>query len=88
MNAYRERINAERLARQAEPVKLAAEDIKTSLKDIKQYLYWSIDPDEKDGGAYFAQSLLEHAHELVDRAHAYRLALAANPPPKEDEDAA
>jgi hypothetical protein len=86
MNAYQQRVNAENLANQAEPVKLAAEDIKTALKTIEQYLYWSIDPEEKDGGAYFAQNLLDHAHELVDRAHAYRAARVANPPPKEDDD--
>jgi hypothetical protein len=88
VNEYRQRMNAERLARQAEPVRLAAEDIKTTLKDIEQYLYWSLGPDEKDGGAYYAQNLLDHAHALVDRAHEYRLALKDNPPPLEDEDAA
>jgi hypothetical protein len=88
MNAYRERINAERLARQAEPVKQAAEDILGELKDVERYLYWSIDPDERDGGAYYAQTLLDHAHNLVDHAHEYRAALKVNPPPKEDEDAA
>jgi hypothetical protein len=88
MNDYRQRINAERLARQAEPVKQAAEDILGALKDVERYLYWSIDPNERDGGAYYANTLLEHAHDLIDRAHEYRAALKANPPPREDEDAA
>ena len=88
VNQFRERMNAERLARQAEPVKQAAEDILGALKDVERYLYWSIGPEEKDGGAYYAQNLLEHAHDLVDCAHEYRAALKANPPPKEDEDAA
>jgi hypothetical protein len=85
MIAYTQRINEERLAGQAEPVRLAANDIRTTLKDIERYLYWSIDSKEKDGGAYYAQSLLEHAHMLVDLAHAYRAALKANPPPLDTE---
>ena len=82
---YRERRNAERLAAQHLDVQGAAKDILKQLKDVEQYLYWSMGPDEKDGGAYYAQNLLDHAHELVDQAHAYRAALKANPPPKEED---
>jgi hypothetical protein len=81
---YRERRNAERLAAQAAEVQGAAKDILKQLKDIEQYLYWSMSAEEKDGGAYYAQNLLDHAHELVDQAHAYRAAHKANPPPKEE----
>jgi hypothetical protein len=88
MNSYQERQNAERLARQAPPLQIAAKDILEQLKSIEQYVYWAFDPSEKDGGAYWAQSLLEHAHELIDQAHAFKIALAANPPPKEEDDAA
>ena len=89
MDNYNRRVNAERLARQAKEVKLAAEDIRSTLIDIERYLYWALDPSEKDGGQYYCQSLLEHAHALIDRAHDYRAALKANPPPKdEDDDAA
>ena len=86
MNDYRQRINEDRLERQAEPVRLAAKDIFRALKGVEQALYWSMDPSEKDGGAYYAQSALDRAHELVDLAHAYRAALKANPPPLELED--
>ena len=86
MNQYREKMNAQRLADQAKPVQAAAKDILEQLKSIDQYLYWTLGPDEKDGGAYYAQNLLDHAHELVDQAHAFKIAIAANPPPKEEED--
>ena len=85
---YNRRVNAERLARQAKEVKLAAEDIRSTLIDIERYLYWALDPSEKDGGQYYCQNLLDHAHALIDRAHDYRAALKANPPPQEDDDAA
>jgi hypothetical protein len=85
---YRERRNAERLAAQHPEVQGAAKTILKQLKDIEQYLHWSMSGEEKDGGAYYARSLLEHAHELVDQAHAWRAALKANPPPLEDDDAA
>jgi hypothetical protein len=85
---YRERRNAERLAAQHTDVQAAAKDIIKQLRDLEQYIYWSMSGEERDGGAYYAQNLLDHAHELVDQAHAYRIALKANPPPQEDEDAA
>jgi hypothetical protein len=65
-------MNAERLARQAPAVKKAAQELLAELKDIETYLYWALDPDEKDAGAYMAQYLLDHAHTLIDCAHAYR----------------
>jgi hypothetical protein len=86
MNAYQQRVNAERLERQAEPVKKAAKEILAELKSIDLYLHWAMDPDEKDGGAYYTQTLLDHAHELLDLAHAYRQALKANPSPKEEDE--
>jgi hypothetical protein len=85
---YRERRNAERLAAQHAGVQAAAKDILKQLQDIQQYIYWSMSGEERDGGAYYAQNLLDHAHELVDQAHAYRAALKANPPPLEDDNAA
>ena len=86
MNTYQIRINSDRLARQAEPVKKVAKAILDELKSIELYLYWAMDPDEKDGGAYYTQTLLDHAHAILDEAHAFRQAIAANPPPKEEED--
>ena len=86
MNAYQQRVNAERLERQAQPVKQAAHDLREAMKSIEQYLYWALDPDEKDGGAYYTQNIIDHAHSLIDYAHAYRQALKANPPPKEDDE--
>ena len=85
MNAYQHRTSAERLVAQHPDVKGAAKAILESLKNLERYLYWSIDPDEKDGGAYYCNNLLDQAHLLVDEAHAYRAALKANPPPKDDE---
>jgi hypothetical protein len=82
---YRERRNAERLAAQHLDVQAAAKDILKQLKDLEQYLYWSMSGEERDGGAYYAQSLLDHAHDLVDQAHAYRAALKASPPPAEED---
>ena len=35
---------------------------------------------------YYCQTLLDHAHMLIDQAHEFRAALKANPPPKEDEE--
>ena len=40
------------------------------LKDVERYLYWSLDPeDNKDGGAYNCQNLIDNAHALVDEGH-------------------
>jgi hypothetical protein len=72
--------------RQAPDVKTTAKQMLEALKTIEQYLYWAIDPEEKDGGRYFSWTLIEHAHALVDLGHAYRAALAAAPPPADDED--
>jgi hypothetical protein len=83
---YQDKANAERLACQHPPVTAAAKEILVTLKNIERYLYWALDPEEKDGGAYYAQNLLANAHELVDQAHAYRAALIANPPPKDAEE--
>ena len=87
-STYQQRVDAERLERQAQPVKLAARDLRETMKSIEQYLAWSLDPTEKDGGAYFCRNLIDHAHALLDYAHEYRAALTANPPPPEDDDAA
>ena len=81
---YQRRVNAERLARQAEPVKKAAKEILEQLRTIEQQLYWALDDDAP---AYWPASLIEHAHALIDLGHEYKAALKANPPP-EDEDAA
>ena len=88
MNEYRQRMNAERLAAQHADVQGAAKDIIKQLRDIEQYIYWAMGPDEKDGGQYYCQNLIDHAHELVDQAHAFKIAMKANPPPQEDDDAA
>jgi hypothetical protein len=86
MTNYSRRVNAERLARQAPEVKKLAEEIGEELKSIEQYLYWAIDPDEKDSGQYFCRTLIEHAHALVDLGHEYHAALKANPPPLKTEE--
>jgi hypothetical protein len=87
MNLYQQKVNAERLARQAPDVQRTAKEIFDALKDVERYLYWSIDPeDNKDGGAYNVTNLIDNAHALVDLGHAWRAVLAANPPPKEDDD--
>jgi hypothetical protein len=90
MNPYQQRVNAEWLARQAPEVKKLAKEILDELKNVETYLYWAFNPEEKDGGGYYCQSVIDHAHMLVDQAHEFRAALRANPPPKEDdgEDAA
>lgn len=86
MNSYQQSVNAERLARQAPSVKKVAKDIFDAVKMIETYLYWAIDPAEKDAGQYYCRNLLERAHELVDLAHEYGAELKANPPPKEEDD--
>ena len=86
MNEYQRRMNTERLARQTPELQKKAKELLDELLNVQNYLYWSLDPDEKDGGMYYCQSILDHAHMLVDQAHEYRAALKANPPPKEDED--
>jgi hypothetical protein len=86
MNAYQQRVNAERLASQAPAVRKKARELLDELRNLEMYLYWSFDPDEKDGGMYYCQSMLDHAHMLVDLAHEYRAELRANPPPKEPDE--
>ncbi len=86
MNAYTRRVEAERLARQAPDVQRTAKEIREALKSIEQYMLWSLDPSEKDGGSYYCTNLIDHAHSLVDLGHAWRAVLAANPPPKEEDD--
>ena len=86
MNSYTQRENIARLARQAPEVKKLAKEIFDELKNVDVYLNWALDPEEKDGGMYYCQTLLDHAHMLVDQAHEFRAALKANPPPKEDEE--
>ena len=88
MNQYQCRVNAENFANQAQPVALAIKDILRELKAIEQAIYWAIHPGEKDGGAQWAASLIEHAHTLIDLGHEYRAALKANPPPNEEENVA
>lgn len=86
MNQYQERVNAERLKRQHPDVRKLVWEIRDELKNVEIYLNWALDPDEKDGGMYYCQTLLDHAHMLIDQAHEFRAALRANPPPKEDEE--
>ena len=86
MDSYQARVNDERLARQAPDVQRTAKEIFEALKDVERYLHWALDPSEKDGGAYYCQNLIDHAHALVDLGHAWRAVLTANPPPKEKED--
>jgi hypothetical protein len=70
--------NAERLANQAPAVRKIAKELLDELKNLEQYMYWSLDPEEKDGGAYYCQSLIDHAHMVVDQAHEFRAALKAH----------
>ena len=85
MTEYRRQKNEERLAAQHPDVQAVAKDIRQTLKDIEQYMIWALDPENKDHGRYDCQNLLDHAHYLVDHAHAYRNAVKANPPPKGDD---
>ena len=85
MTEYKRQRNADLLAAQHPDVQAAAKAIRQTLQDVEQYLFWSMDPEEKDGGAYYCQNLLDHAHALVDQAHAYHQALRANPPKSEDQ---
>lgn len=80
MNAYQQRVNAERLANQAPAVQKTAKEILEALKSVEQYMRWSLDPEEKDP-SYFCTNLIDQAHALVDLGHAWRATLAANPPP-------
>ena len=84
MTEYRQQKNEERLAAQHPDVQAAAKDIRQTLKDVEQYMIWALDPENEDHGRYDCQNLLDHAHYLVDHAHAYRTAVKANPPPKEE----
>lgn len=86
MSQYQDRINKERLARQAPEVKKTAKAILDQLKDIERYLYWAIDPEDRQSTGYNCGNLIDNAHALVDLGHEYRAALKANPPPKEDDD--
>lgn len=79
MTEYKRQKNKELLAEQHPAVQAAAKAIRQTLQDVEQYLFWSMDPEEKDGGAYYCQQLLDHAHDLIDQAHAYRAALKAAP---------
>ena len=86
ISSYQQRMNAERLARQAPDVQRTAKEILDELKNVEGYLYWSLDPeDNKDQIAYNVGNLIDHAHALVDLGHAWRAVLAANPPPKETD---
>ena len=88
MTNYARRVNDMNLAAQHADVKRTAKEILEEIKTISQYMYWTLDPDEKDP-SYFCTTLIEHAHTLVDLGHAWRAVIAANPPPKvEEEDAA
>ena len=86
MNQYQARVNEERIKRQHPDVQKVVKEIRDEIKNIEVYLSWALDPEEKDGGAYYCQSVIDHAHILVDQAHEFRAALRANPPPKEDDD--
>ena len=85
MTEYKRQKNADLLAAQPPDVRAAAKAILTTLHDVENYLHWSMDPEEKDGGAYHAQQMLDYAHQLVDQAHAYRQALKTNPPKGDDQ---
>jgi hypothetical protein len=86
VTSYRRRINEALFARQAPAVQKTLKEILEELKSIEQCLYWAIDPD--DPVDMWPGSLIEHAHALLDLGHDYRAALKANPPPKDEEDAA
>ena len=86
MNQYQARVSEERIKRQHPDVQKVVKEIRDEIKNIEVYLSWAINPEEKDGGAYYCQSVIDHAHILVDQAHEFRAALRANPPPKEDEE--
>lgn len=86
MSSYQQRVSAERLAAQAPAVQKTAKAILDELKSLENYLHWALNPEDKDGRRYWLASLIEHAHMLVDLGHAYRAALAADPPPKEDDE--
>ena len=86
MNQYQQRVNEERIKRQHPDVQNRVREILDELKNVELYVHWAINPEEKDGGMYYCQTLLDHAHMLIDQAHEFRAALKANPPPKEDED--
>ena len=86
MNQYVMQRNKERLSLQHEDVKRAARALLDELRNVEQYLFWALDGEEKDGGAYYCQTLLDHTHSLVDQAHDFRAAVKANPPPKEEDD--
>lgn len=85
MNQYVMQRNAERLAVQHENVRKAARALIDELRNVEQYLFWAIDGSEKDGGAYYCHTLLDHAHMIIDQAHEFRAAIKANPPPKEED---
>ena len=85
MTEYKRQKNKELLAAQHADVQAAAKAVLATLKDVENYLAWSMDPEEKDGGAYDCQNLLDHAHALIDQAHTYRQALKANPPKGDDQ---
>jgi hypothetical protein len=88
--SYQQRVNAERLARQAPAVQKTAKAILKETMAIDQCLYWALDPDKKNQGFYWLAGLIEHAHMLVDLGHEYRAelaaALAANPPEEPEKD--
>ena len=81
---YNRRINDERFVRQHPAVQKTMKEILAELKSIEQSLYWAIDPEDRSG--LWENSLIEHAHALIDLGHEYKAALKANPPPKEDEE--
>lgn len=82
---YRARQDAEALARQHPSVRTKAKELLEELSRIERHLYWSMDSEEKDGGAQWASSAVEHAHTLLDLTHEYRAVLALNPPLKVEE---
>jgi hypothetical protein len=84
MNSYQQRVNAERLARQAEPVKKLVKEILKELESIERCVYWAIDPEDALSDTW-PSTIIERAHALVDMGHDYRAALKADPPPKEEE---
>jgi hypothetical protein len=86
MTSYQERVREERIARQAPEVQRAIKDLRQTMKQIEIYFAWSLNPDEKDGGAYYANNVLEYAHQLVDQAHVFRAALAVHPSPKDEDE--
>jgi hypothetical protein len=87
VTSYQRRRNEALFARQAPAVQKIIKEILKELKTIEQSVYWAIDSDDSASDMW-PESLIEHAHALLDLGHDYRAALKANPPLKDEENAA